>query len=160
MEVIADVILHSVMLIYDLDLLLVQVHLKKLRSTHRPAPSLYHTLANRLDTWLQSMNTPPTPVRAQEFNLAWSLFDQNSIQIASKLYYEQNTLDGMSNIESTAETSRAPSSSLNNQQSQNYGNPEYWNSCGNLMSAEPVNFTRLFGNTAFHGTSDDDSHMQ
>src|SRR6186713_523533 len=106
------------------------------------------------------MNTPPTPVHTQEFNPAWSLFDQNSIQIASKLYYEQNTVDGMSNIESTAETSQAHSSSLNNQLSQNYGNPEYWNSYGNLMSAWPVNFTRLFGNTAFHETGDDDSHMQ
>ncbi|KAF2004260.1 hypothetical protein P154DRAFT_543412 [Amniculicola lignicola CBS 123094] len=76
------------------DLMLVQGHLNKLQRTLRPAPSLHHTLAHRLKTWLQNMHTPPTSFLPQpEFNPSWSLFDQNSIQLASGPYYQQETSD-------------------------------------------------------------------
>ncbi|KAF2027359.1 hypothetical protein EK21DRAFT_102562 [Setomelanomma holmii] len=73
------------------DLLLVQDHLNKLQRTKRPAPSLHHTLADRLETWLQSMNTPPsTALALPDFDLSWTLFDQNNMDFTSTSAHEQD----------------------------------------------------------------------
>ncbi|ORY11746.1 hypothetical protein BCR34DRAFT_483798 [Clohesyomyces aquaticus] len=141
------------------DLLLVQDHLNKLQKTKRPAPSLHHTLANRLETWLQSMNTPPTAILPlPEFDPSWSLFDQNSIRIASEAYYQLDPTTDISTADGS--TTQTHGSSLESPPQPGYGNPDFWNPYGHSMGTWPSGLTRLFGNTAFQETNGNGNHIQ
>ncbi|KAL5115650.1 hypothetical protein ACEQ8H_006449 [Pleosporales sp. CAS-2024a] len=132
------------------DLRLVQDHLDKLRKTNRPAPSLHHMLADRLDAWLQNMNMSPNLHMTQPvFDPSWSLFDQNSIQIASETCYPQNSLEGNSAVGNTPNNPRTHSQNLELAQQQNFDDPGFWNVYGDPTAAWPSGMTRLFGSTSF-----------
>jgi hypothetical protein len=134
----------------------VQDHLDKLRSTKRPAPSLHHTLANRLDTWLKSIDIAPTAVLTQpEFDPSWSLFDQNSVQIASELYSETGPFTGIQSVDSLSKSPKSRNTSMNTQQGQGYEQQGFWNAYEHSVSSWPSSLGRVFGNTAFEENNDD-----
>jgi hypothetical protein len=141
------------------DLSLVQDHLDKLRKTKRPAPSLHHMLADRLEAWLQNMNMSPTANLTQPvFDPSWSLFDQNSIQIASGSCY-QNVLSDGSSISNTAIIPQTHATPVEHQQQQTYDGPGFWNVYGDPTDSWPSGLTRLFGNAAFQETTNGE-HVQ
>ncbi|KAH7093647.1 hypothetical protein FB567DRAFT_177989 [Paraphoma chrysanthemicola] len=126
------------------DLLLVQDHLNKLQSTKRPAPSLHHTLADRLETWLQSMNTPPsTALTLPDFDLSWTLFDQSNMVLTSTSVHEQDTVTLAMNGKNTMEAS------LDHSQQQAPNDPEFWNAYSSGAGSWPSGFTRLFGHPMY-----------
>ncbi|KAH3951409.1 hypothetical protein HBI56_079290 [Parastagonospora nodorum] len=139
------------------DLSLVQDHLEELRKTKRPAPSLHHMLADRLETWLQSVNLSPNLNLTQPvFDPSWSLFDQNSIQIASGSMFQQTALDAGSDLDNPSITGQTDADAMAHQQQQNYDDPGFWNVYGNHSASWPSNLTRIFGNTAFSDTADNE----
>jgi hypothetical protein len=141
------------------DIALVQNHLEKLRKTKRPTPSLHHMLANRLQSWLDNMNMSPTANLVQpHFDPTWSLFDQNSIQLASDSYYQQCALDNGASV-NTHESAPQPhdaSIAQAQQQQQNFGDPGLWGVYGQTTNSWPSNFTRLFSNTGYQETTDNE----
>ncbi|KAF2707307.1 hypothetical protein K504DRAFT_483431 [Pleomassaria siparia CBS 279.74] len=140
------------------DLLLVNGHLNKLQKTHRPAPSLHHTLANRLETWLQGMNTPPASgLQQSNFDPTWSLFDQNSIRLVSESNYEQ---DGLSSVAIATRPLQDSNATLDIQQQQSFGDNESWNAFEHQMETWPSNLVRLFGNATFQHTNNESNHFQ
>jgi hypothetical protein len=99
-----------------------------------------------------------TAILAQpEFDPSWSIFDQDSIRIASESYYQQDALDGGSSLGDSTTTSDF---SMDHQQQQGYGNSELWSSYGNQMGSWPSNLTRVFGHAAFQEMKDDGNSLQ
>jgi hypothetical protein len=136
------------------DIALVQNHLDKLRTTKRPAPSLHHMLADRLQSWLDNMNMSPTANLVQpQFDPTWSLFDQNSIQLASDSYYQQGALDNGGSMNPHESAPQPHDASVAQaQQQQNFSDPNLWSVYSQTTNAWPSNFTRLFSSTAYHET--------
>lgn len=140
------------------DLSLVQDHLDKLRRTKRPSPSLHHMLADRLEAWLRNMNMSPTVNLTQPvFDPSWSLFNENSIQIASGSCYPQNALHDESTFSNTADTSRPPTALVQHQQQQTYDDSGFWNVYESPAVSWPSGLNRLFGNSVFHETTNGDN---
>jgi hypothetical protein len=122
-----------------------------LRRTHQPAPSLHHTLAKRLENWIQSMSSPPAadPNPSQlEVDPSWSLFDQNSIRIASEPFFQQNHLHAVSNEDSSNDIPQSNSTS-GLQDHQRFSNTEPWNGYEHPPDTWPTNLLRLFGNAEY-----------
>jgi hypothetical protein len=114
-------------------------------------------LADRLETWLQSVNLSPTLNLIQPvFDPSWSLFDQNSIQIASGSMFQQTALDAGSDLDNPSITGQTDADTMAHQQQQNYDDPGFWNVYGNHSASWPSNLTRIFGNTAFSDTADNE----
>ena len=81
------------------DLSLVQGHLNTLRSTHQPEPSLRHRLANRLESAMQNMHTPPsdlqefpTSLENSDLDSSWAIFDRNNLRLASPSWFRNEHL--------------------------------------------------------------------
>jgi len=145
------------------DLVLVQGYLNMLQRTHRPAPSLHHTLANRLETWLQSMSTPPAidpDLPHLVFDPSWSLFDQNSMRIASESYYQQTPPIGLPDGENSPTMSHPHNQNLGIQNPQNFANADSWNGYEHPPDSWPSNLLRLFGNAEFQSTDNAENNMQ
>jgi hypothetical protein len=143
-----------------LDLALVQDHLDKLRKTKRPPPSLHHMLADRLEAWLQNMNMSPTMNFTQPvFDPTWSLFDQNSIQIAAGPKYRQGDFDAEPALNDAANALHSHCAPMNLEQQQSYDEPGFWNVYGDATTSWPSGLTRLFGNAAYQETTNSE-HVQ
>lgn len=77
------------------DLNLVQSHLSSLQRCQRPAPSLQHVLADRLERALQGMRTPPAgPELMIDTNIeySWAIFDQNNMPLANPSWLLQDQM--------------------------------------------------------------------
>ncbi|KAH8595745.1 hypothetical protein B0O99DRAFT_153855 [Bisporella sp. PMI_857] len=130
------------------DLPLVQTHLNMLKRTHRPAPSLCHTLASRLETWLQSINTPPdgnAELTQLEYDPSWAIFDENSIRLAPESLFQQLN-DAPSNTENVQQSHDL---TLMSPQSRGFGNTRLWSGHEQVYDTWPPNFLRLFGSADY-----------
>jgi len=137
------------------DLPLVQTHLNILQGTRRPAPSLHHTLANRLETWLQNMNTPPAidpDVAQMEFDPSWAIFDENSNRLASETFFQQLDVNQNINLEAENLDSMA-NNAVSVHDPRNFQNGKGWNSHDNVIDAWPSNLLRLFGTADYQSSS-------
>jgi hypothetical protein len=81
----------------DIDLNLVQSHLISLQRSQRPAPSLQHVLADRLETALQGMHSPPSngpEMMVPDTNLdySWTIFDQDTLPLANPSWLLQDLM--------------------------------------------------------------------
>ena len=127
------------------DLLLVQTHLNILQQTHRPSPSLHHTLASRLENWLQSMNTPPIvdPDLVQmEFDPSWALFDATNDRLATESFYQQLNINQNMN-EGNGDLQTTTNNGIGAQGSQDFDTSKTW--AGHENVVWPSNLLRLFG---------------
>ena len=135
------------------DFLLVNTHLNMLQTKHQPEPSLRHLLANRLESCLQSMHTPPAatddgPVLA-EFDPSWAIFDQNSIALApqSILPERQQIASSSQNGQDASMSDIYDHHSMLNQQTM--GSNGQWYSPEQQTDAWQSTLLRLFGNGDF-----------
>jgi hypothetical protein len=106
------------------------------------------------------MNSPAATRLAQpEFDPSWTLFDQNSIEIAAGTYYQQDNLGTRSSIAESTPTLPPGDASLQHRENQGYNEGELWDAYGNLGSSWPSGFNRIFGNPSFLEAGDG-SHLQ
>ena len=124
-----------------------------LQTTHQPEPSLRHRLASRLESCLQSMHTPPAatddgPVPG--FDPSWTIFDQNSITMASLLPERQQLGTTTQNGETSQDATMSgiyDTQSLINQQAMSADGE--WFSYEQQADAWQSTLMRLFGNGDF-----------
>jgi hypothetical protein len=137
------------------DSLLVQDHIDKLQKTQRPAPSLHHLLAKRLESCRQDMNMPTTtPLTQSDFDPSWTLFDQNNIELAAGTCYQQEAADSSSTLAESAPSLQARDPLLQHRDHQGYSDGELWDAYGNPGSSWPSGFNRIFGNPFFLDAND------
>ncbi|KAI9036983.1 fungal specific transcription factor domain-containing protein [Aspergillus affinis] len=70
------------------DLRLIQSHLQSLKLSHPSAPSIHAILADRLQSGIQSMNTPPDigpelSIPGPHADYSWTIFDQEIMPLAN-----------------------------------------------------------------------------
>jgi len=104
------------------------------------------------------MNLSPTLNLTQPvFDPSWSLFDQNSIQIASGSIYQENALDAGSDLNNPSIAGQTDADTMAHEQQQNYDDPGFWNVYGHHSASWPSSLTRIFGNTAFPENADNEA---
>ncbi|RAK80643.1 Zn(II)2Cys6 transcription factor [Aspergillus fijiensis CBS 313.89] len=73
------------------DRYLIEKHIAKLNSSHPSIPSIHHVLAERLESNLQAMHTPPEvalnvgfpPPESEAGDYSWAIFDQEILSLAN-----------------------------------------------------------------------------
>ncbi|CAI6338713.1 unnamed protein product [Periconia digitata] len=124
------------------DLLLVQNHRDRLRKIKHPKASLRHLLADRLDTWLQTVNTPSASILSRPmFDQSYALFDPNIIQIVSEPFYQPGPSEDASVINSLS-TSASRSLPVNGSEPAHNSNQECGNVHGHTIGTWPLGFSR------------------
>lgn len=143
------------------DLSLVQKHLDKLQATKRPAPSIHHMLASRIETWLQNFSVTPTATLVQpELDMSWSIFGPGMAMPDSEASFASQTgnlvLQPHSTIQNLQE--QAPMSHDNFPQENHHG--ESWDTYDQMPDLWPSHFGRIFGYSTARDVNNPDSEIQ